>query len=116
MNPPLTKAKHGSTRCVECSKKFSETPDVPTIDIVGEERDAPGRNSVGFVHRHTTHPVTRRWHKPCYEEVEAWNAASWAEAQEAHWNMIRGMCEAAGLDFETVKAEHEARERESAAE
>lgn len=111
--PPLTTAKLGSTRCVGCEKLFAKTPDMPVVDTVANIPNTGRVDSTGSRHRGIgTHEVTRRWHESCLTDFEARNAAYRAQVEDDRWNMIRTLCEAQGLDFETVKAEHEARKQE----
>lgn len=110
MSAPLTTAKLGSTRCVGCERLFTATPDMPVTETEAQVENQGRIDSIGQRHRGIgTHVVTRRWHTACLEEFEAGNAAYRAQVEADRDEMVRSICEAAGLDYETVKARHDAR-------
>jgi len=69
---PLTSKKHGSTRCVECGKLFTATPDMPTVET--EATELVGGRPGWYL---PTRPVAvrRLWHAACLERFEAFTAA-----------------------------------------
>lgn len=76
MTAPLTRAAHGSTRCVGCGKRFDMTPGVEVTVVEGEEQGWSHVDSAGQFRRSLTPARTaRRWHTRCLEEFEAQNQA-----------------------------------------
>lgn len=71
MTAPLTWKKLGSTRCVHCEKRFTETPDLRVIER--EATDYTGGRKFYSANRPVQ--VMRRWHSECLKEFEAANAA-----------------------------------------
>lgn len=104
MSAPLTKAAHGSTRCVGCGKQFAMTPGVETVDVEGEEQN---RNRYGgFSGPYSARTVTRRWHAACLEEFKASNERYRAQVAADREQMLRDLCEGSGLDYEAAKARY----------
>lgn len=111
MSAPLTTAKLGSVRCVGCEKRFADTPDLPVTETEAQVENRGRIDSIGQLHRGIgTHAVTRLWHAACLAEFEARNEAYRAKVAADNEAMIRSLCDAAGLDYEAVKAEHERRQ------
>lgn len=62
MSTPITRAAHGSTRCVSCGKKFETTPN-RAITVLECEEFGWGMSPSGHTYRRLTSiRVGRRWH------------------------------------------------------
>lgn len=93
---PLTRTAHGSTRCVGCSKKFTDTPDMPTTATEVTQYGWSGVDSAGQFRRSLTpHTVTRLWHTECRARSEAQAQESRDRAEEYRQAVIRSTVVAA---------------------
>lgn len=69
MSAPLTWKKLGSTRCVGCEKRFTDSPDAEIVER--EATDYTGGRPGYSANRPVR--VTRRWHAVCLEAFERSN-------------------------------------------
>ena len=94
MIAPLTRKKLGSTRCVGCEKRFTDTPDAEVVER--EATDYAGGRPGYSASRPVK--VMRRWHVACIEAWEAGEQRLREQVKADQLAMLATLCEAAGLD------------------
>lgn len=84
MTAPLTWKKLGSTRCVGCEKRFTETPNLAITETEGVDYTG-GRQ---FYSANRPVRVMRRWHTKCLNEFEKSNEEYRAQVEADRQAMI----------------------------
>jgi len=108
--PPPPSNAHGRTRCPGCSKRFTDTPDMPTTEIEGSVENRGHVSSAGFYHHGIgRHAVTITWHTEHLDDFRRSNAALREQARQDSREMIRTLAEAGGLDVDATLAEFDRR-------
>lgn len=92
--PGLTWKAVGSTRCVHCERRFSQTTDMEVVEVEATEFTGGRKNYSA----NRPVQVMRRWHVECLSAFEKSNDAYRQEVAAAHEAELAALREAIGMD------------------